>query len=123
MLNIITSMSPIGLANDMLDKVKQCWVNPFDAPTIIFTDSKTEQWFKLHVLNGRQNVVMNLRTARLESFLFRMLKTADNQTILSPDMLRDVIMQKLLSMDNGKRYLDKFKGQDNIENYWDHELS
>ena len=117
MLNIITSMSPIGLANDMLDKVKQCWVNPFDAPTIIFTDSKTEQWFKLHVLNGRQNVVMNLRTARLESFLFRMLKTADNQAILSPDMLRDVIMQKLLSMDNGKRYLDKFKGQDNIENY------
>ena len=77
MLNIITSMSPIGLANDMLAKVKQCWPNPFDAPTIIFTDSKTEQWFKLHVLNNKQNVVMNLRTARLESFLFGMLKMAD----------------------------------------------
>ncbi len=117
MLNIITSMSPIGLANDMLAKVKQCWLNPFDAPTIIFTDSKTEQWFKLHVLNNKQNVVMNLRTARLESFLFGMLKMADNQALLSPDMLRDIIMQKLLSGDNGKRYLDKFKDQDNIGNY------
>ena len=116
MLNIITSLSPRALADDMLQKIRDCWTDPFVSPVIVFTDSKTEQWFKLHVLENR-GVPMNLRTARLESFLFDLMKTDAPQALLSPDLLRDVIMQKLLSRPDGQCYLEKIKGNDNIEKY------
>jgi len=116
MLNIITSLSPDILADDMIKKVKSCWTDPFASPVIVFTDSKTEQWFRLHMLK-RNAVLLNLHTARLESFLFNCLKTADRQSLLSPDLLRDVIIQKLLSTENEIPYLNKIKDEDNIANY------
>ena len=116
MLNIITSLSPSVLADDMLEKVINSWKNPFIAPTIVFTDSKTEQWFKLHMLSQR-GIAMNLHTARLESFLFNLLRTNEKQSLLQHDLLRDIIAKKLLSEENGQRYIDKIKEHDNIANY------
>lgn len=116
MLKIINSVSLDFLANDMLEKVNGCWKKPFEPPVIVFTDSKTEQWFNLYVLK-RQNVSMNLPSVRLESFLFHILKTDKNQFLLYPDLLRDLIMQKLLSKESGVVYLDKIKDKDNISNY------
>ena len=116
MLNIITSLSPVALADDLIEKIQDYWKNPFLSPVVVFPDSKTEQWFKLHTL-GRQNVLMNLQTRRLESFLFDLLKTNDNQSLLSPDLLRDLIIQKLLSTENGQCYVTRVKDADNIGNY------
>ena len=64
----------IGKEEEVLTLAKEENIN-LEGITIInpFTDSKTEQWFKLHVLENR-GVPMNLRTARLESFLFDLMK-------------------------------------------------
>lgn len=115
-LNIITSLSPDVLVDDMLGKIKESWNQPFVSPVVIFPDSRTEQWFKLRAINT-QSVLMNLKTMRLESFLFDVLKTDDNQSFLSQDLLRDIIIQKLLSNDDGQCYLTKIKDADNIGNY------
>lgn len=116
MLNIITSWSPDDLANDMLGKIRNCWTNPFVAPVIVFADTKTEQWFNLYVLE-KQGVCMNLNSTRLEYFLFNALKTDNKQSLLYPDLLRDFIIQKLLSEKNGRMYLDTIKNNDNIADY------
>ena len=91
-LNIITSLSPDVLVDDMIGKIKESWNQPFVSPVVIFPDSRTEQWFKLRAINT-QSVLMNLKTMRLESFLFDVLKTDDNQSFLSQDLLRDIIIQ------------------------------
>ncbi len=116
MLKIINTVSFDILANDMLAQINACWQNPFSPPIIVFTDAKTEQWFKLHALE-RNGIFMNLCTARLESFLFNLLKTDENQYLLSPSLLRDIIIQKLLQRQGDKLYIEKIKDLDNIGNY------
>lgn len=116
MLRIITSMSPDILADDMVKKINDCWKKPLVSPVVVFTNAKTEQWFKLHVIKTR-GVMMNISMMRMESFMFNMLKTDENQSLLAPDLLRDLIAKKLLSKKNGTRYLDTLKDNDNIRNY------
>ena len=117
MLNIVTSLSLESLAQDMLTKIQATWTKPFVAPIVVFTDARTEQWFKIFTLQ-KQMASMNLNMTRLESFLFDALRSGDTaQYLLSPDLLRDVIMQKLLSVENGVRNLDKIREFDNIGNY------
>ena len=35
------------IADEMIDEISKKWKNPFDAPVLIFSDYKLEQWFRL----------------------------------------------------------------------------
>lgn len=116
MLKLFTSWSPNVLADKMMFEIQHCWANPFVSPVIVFPDAKTEQWYKLHLMENNA-IPMNLRTQRLEYFLFNALKTSDNQQLLTPDLLRDAIIQKLISKKNDELYINKIKECDNIDKY------
>ncbi|MCQ2562087.1 MAG: exodeoxyribonuclease V subunit gamma, partial [Alphaproteobacteria bacterium] len=97
MLHVITSLDLKKLADSLYDKLYQCWDNPFDSPTVIFPDAKTEQWFRFYVLKeNKTNVLMNLNCDRLDSFLFKTLKDGDEQR-LTVNILRDFLILKLSS--------------------------
>lgn len=116
MLRIITSLSPDMLADNMIETIKKCWKNPLVSPVVVFTNLQTEQWFKLHAIKTH-DVMMNINMMRMESFMFNALKTDENQSLLTPGLLRDFIIKKLLSEKNGARYMDALKNNDNIVNY------
>ena len=96
MKKVLTSWSLDALAADMIYKFRECWKNPFLSPAVVFTDAKMEQWFKLRWLRGNpseNSVMMNLKTMRLQSFLFEI--TGSDGERLSVELLRDVIIQHL----------------------------
>ncbi len=87
----------------------EIWKNPFEAPLVIFSDSKVEKWFKLNVISKKDNpVLMNLKTQKLESFLFNTLADGINPSYkkdilyekLSPQMLTSLILNKLNSRES-----------------------
>ena len=69
MLHIRNSVSVELLADDMIEELVKVWENPFDAPVVIFPDSKLEQWFKFRWVE-KYGYLANLNTKRLEIFLF-----------------------------------------------------
>ena len=50
MLNIYTAVSLETLADNMIEKIREALKNPFEAPVVIFPDSKVAQWFKFRWL-------------------------------------------------------------------------
>lgn len=104
MKNVYTSWNLDFLADKMIEQISSCWKNPFDSPAVIFTDPKTEQWFKLHWLkksDAGKSVLMNLKTLRIQQFLFDLVtpqaQDYQNAQRLSVELLRDVIITKLTS--------------------------
>ncbi len=119
MKNVYTSWDLDLLADKMIEKIRESWKNPFESPAVIFTDPKTEQWFKLHWLKNPESgksVLMNLKTLRIQQFLFDLVtpEAAAFQKAqrLSVELLRDVIITKLTSRDTsgtgvgGKYYFE-----------------
>ena len=116
MKNVYTSWDLNLLADKMIEKIIASWKTPFDSPAVIFTDPKTEQWFKLRWLKNQaagKGVLMNLKTLRIQQFLFDLVtpQTSDFQDAqrLSVELLRDVIITKLTSRTDGKYYFESLK--------------
>lgn len=108
MENVFVSLDLNLLADDLIMKIMQEWKNPFEPPAVIFSDVKTEQWFRLRYLNNPKSgktVLMNLEALRLQPFLFNLLLPEKKILFekynihsiekLSVELLRDVIIQKL----------------------------
>ncbi len=110
MKNVYISWNLELLANKIIEKIIESWKSPFCSPVVIFSDPKIEQWFKLHWLKKQKStnsVLMNLKTVRLEQFLFDILKPGFSIEKLSSELLRDIIISKLTSKDdNGKYYFE-----------------
>ncbi len=100
MLHIKNSMNLCSLADDMIKKIIDAWTDPFNPPTVILPDSMTENWFKLHWIQKQNDkpVLMNLKTSRLDSFLFDVLKPEDQKIKhLSVEMLHLKLIKELPS--------------------------
>ena len=113
MKNVYTSWDLNLLADKMIEKIIASWKTPFDSPAVIFTDPKTEQWFKLRWLKNKaagKGILMNLKTLRIQQFLFDLVtpQAAAFQKAqrLSVELLRDVIITKLTSRTGGKYYFE-----------------
>ena len=136
MKKIYTSWSLELLADKLIEKIIEKWTNPFCSPALVFTDAKTEQWFKLHWLKNEKHgksVLMNLKTMRLQPFLFNLIAPVETALAsvaraagsvpvagslpgpaaasgevaslqiekLSVELLRDTIIEKLVSKETG----------------------
>ena len=113
MKNVYTSWDLDLLADKMIEKIMKCWTSPFSSPAVVFTDSKSEQWFKLHWLKSKgagNSILMNLKTLRIQQFLFDLVTPQtdayQNAQRLSVELLRDAIITKLTSRAGGKYYFE-----------------
>ena len=104
MKNVYTSWNLDLLADKMIEKIMKNWKTPFSSPAVVFTDPKTEQWFKLRWLKNQavgKGILMNLKTLRIQQFLFDLVtpqaQDYQNAQRLSVELLRDVIITKLTS--------------------------
>lgn len=103
MLNVITAVSLETLAEKLIDDLCAVWKNPFDAPVVIFPDSKIEQWFRLEWLK-KNKVLANLNSKRLDRFLFDLLAGNEKSTmLLTSATLRNIIIS-YLTQKNGDSY-------------------
>ena len=113
MKNVYTSWDLDLLADKMIEKIMENWKSPFSSPAVVFTDPKTEQWFKLRWLKNPacgKGILMNLKTLRIQQFLFDLVtpQTPDflDAQRLSVELLRDVIITKLTSRAGDKYYFE-----------------
>lgn len=115
MKNVYTSWNLDLLADKMIEKIMKNWKTPFSSPAVVFTDPKTEQWFKLRWLKNQavgKGILMNLKTLRIQQFLFDLVtpqaQDYQNAQRLSVELLRDVIITKLTSRAkaDGKYYFE-----------------
>ena len=113
MKNVYTSWDLNLLADKMIEKIMENWKSPFSSPAVVFTDPKTEQWFKLRWLKNPacgKGILMNLKTLRIQQFLFDLVtpQTPDflDAQRLSVALLRDVIITKLTSRAGDKYYFE-----------------
>ena len=123
---IFASLNLDALADKMQEQINLRWKqakSPFDSPLVIFSDNKMEQWFKLRWLKenaGTDAVILNLRTAGVENFLFEIASPKESGSKykrLAPEILRDVVVQKLGSKnDDGKFYAETL-GSKEVERY------
>lgn len=94
MKHIIASLDLNLLAKKMIDEIKTQWVSPLLPPVVVFSDSKVEQWFKLRWISEKDSVLLNLKTTRLDEFLFDLYKDSGDK-MLSSQLVRDVLIKKL----------------------------
>lgn len=113
MKNVYTSWDLDLLAGKMIEKIMENWKSPFSSPAVVFTDPKSEQWFKLRWLKNPaagKGILMNLKTLRIQQFLFDLVTpeadTFQNTQRLSVELLRDLIITKLTSRAGGKYYFE-----------------
>lgn len=99
-------------ADEMIDQVSKAWNDPFDAPTLIFSEYKLEQWFRLKWVE-RRGVLANLNRKSIDKFLMEILIGDDpKKKKLSADMLRNVILAYLQKKDeSGKANFEKLDTQ------------
>ena len=98
MKHITASLDLNLLAKKMIAEIKAKWVSPLLPPVVVFSDSKVEQWFKLRWISERNSVLLNLKTTRLEEFLFDLLKNSGDSAcvkMLSSQLVRDLSIKKL----------------------------
>lgn len=124
MKNVYTSWDINLLSDKMIEKITESWKTPFNSPVVIFTDPKTEQWFKLRWLknqNTGKSVLLNLKTQRIQQFLFDLVTPQSlfeqQPEKLSVEMLRDIIITKLTSKTAGEEFYFETLNSDQISNY------
>ena len=122
MKNVYTSWNLDLLADKLIEKIVENWKTPFNSPAVVFTDPKTEQWFKLHWLKTRSagnSILMNLKTLRIQQFLFDLVTPhsaiqSGEIDILSVELLRDLLITKLTEKNNGKYYFETLGSQEAV---------
>ena len=126
MKNVYTSWNLDLLADNMIEKIMENWKTPFSSPAVVFTDPKTEQWFKLHWLKSKgagNSILMNLKTLRIQQFLFDLVTPPAAATQyheidrLSVELLRDLIITKLTSKTSAGKYYFQTLGAPEVEAY------
>ena len=60
------------LADEMIEEISKAWKSPLDAPIVIFSEYKVEQWFRLHWIE-KKGVLANLNRKSLDRFLMDIL--------------------------------------------------
>ena len=119
MKNVYTSWDLTLLADKLIEKINESWKNPFRSPAVVFTDPKTEQWFKLLWLKNKasgNSILMNLKTLRIQQFLFDLVALTDSEK-LSVELLRDVIISKLTEKNSDGKYYFETLGAPAVEVY------
>ena len=123
---IYASLNLDALADKMQEEIDRCWKqtkNPFFSPLVIFSDNKMEQWFKLRWLKkkaGTNSVMLNLKTAGVENFLFDIASPrahGERYKRLPPELLRDVVASKLES----PKYVESLLSKEVAEYLFDNE--
>ena len=94
MKHITASLDLNRLAKKMIDEIKKQWVSPLLPPVVVFSDSKVERWFKLRWISEKNSVLLNLKTTRLDEFLFDLYKDCGDK-MLSSQLVRDVLIKKI----------------------------
>lgn len=102
-----------SLVEEMIGEVLKAWRSPFDAPKILFSEYKLEQWFRLRWME-KKGVLANLNKASLDNFLFEILgggekdKSGKIQKKLSVNLLRNAVIAYLQELGKaGKEAVDK----------------
>lgn len=92
-LNLKFALNLDTVADEMMAQVKAAWDSPFDPPTIIFSEYKLAQWFRLRWVE-KFGVLANLNYKSMDKFLLEILgKNSDSQVEkLSSDILRNTII-------------------------------
>jgi len=124
MKNVYTSWDLELLADKMIERIVASWTSPFCSPAVVFTDPKTEQWFKLRWLKNKEHgkqVLMNLKTLRIQQFLFDLISSEntsrqDSQK-LSVELLRDIIIAKLTEKASDGKYYFEGLGSEAVKTY------
>ncbi len=120
MKNVYTSWDLPLLADKLIEKITESWKTPFCSPAVVFTDPKSEQWFKLRWLKNPaagKGILMNLKTLRIQKFLFdlvipRSAMHSGEIDILSVELLRDLLITKLTEKKGGKYYFETLGAPD-----------
>ena len=104
MLHLNFGLNFEALADDLIDRLKAEWTDPFDPPVIIFPDLALEHWFKLKWMS-KKSVLANLNTKFLDKFLFESLagkpdKAHPKFKRLSGEQLRNMILAWLQMTDS-----------------------
>lgn len=113
MLHLNFGLNFEALADDLIDRLKAEWTDPFDPPVIIFPDLALEHWFKLKWMSkesvlanlNTKSVLANLNTKFLDKFLFESLagkpdKAHPKFKRLSGEQLRNMIIAWLQMTDS-----------------------
>ena len=100
MLHLKFALNLENLAKEMITAISSVWDNPFEAPTVIFPDSKLEQWFRLRWMK-KNGILANLNKSTIDKFLLKIL-VGDNRKLkkLSSEMLVNVILAYLMGKDD-----------------------
>lgn len=97
MLHLNFGLNFEALADDLIDRLKAEWTDPFDPPVIIFPDLALEHWFKLKWMS-KKSVLANLNTQFLDKFLFNTLSqtSANASTPKSCQRLPGEVMRNMI---------------------------
>ena len=57
MLYLKFALNLENLADEMIEAVSKAWTNPFEAPAVLFSDPKLEQWFRLKWVQKKKSLV------------------------------------------------------------------
>lgn len=120
MLHIYSSQNQHCLAEKLHEVIHNNWKSPLTSPIVLFSDTKIESWLKLNWINksaGENSILLNLKTGRLEQFLFTALAAKTNSTVfyqmLTQEIFSDYIAQKLISDVGDKKYFQTLEDSDN----------
>ena len=115
MLHLKFALNLEHLADEMMEKMKDCWNDPFNSPVVIFPDPKLEQWFRLRWMK-KYGVLANLNKSTIDRFLFDILVGKDDsKKKLTAEMLTNVILAYLEKDGNYKTLCSE--GDDEVTRY------
>jgi exodeoxyribonuclease V gamma subunit len=96
----------------MIEKIREVWKNPFEAPVVIFPDSKMAQWFKFRWL-GKNSALANLDIKNIDTFIFdSIVDKNEAYQLLTQDILRNLIiayLEKKLEESSNEKIFDEIK--------------
>ena len=106
MLHLQFALNLKTLASDMMNQIAKNWNDPFDAPTVIFSDYKLEGWFRLFWVEQKK-VIANFNKKSLENFFLEILIGNDSRKKkLTSSILCQVIIGFLKQKTESKSNLD-----------------
>lgn len=103
MLHLNFGLNFENLADQMMERLRACWVDPMRSPIVIFPDAMLEQWLKLRWMT-QNHVLAKLRTIWLDRFLCEaLLGHYTEQNYLVSEDLRHILYGWLKYDDNWKK--------------------
>ena len=101
MLYLKFALNLENLADEMIEAISKAWVNPFEAPVVLFPDPKLEQWFRLKWVQKKDSLA-GFNSMMIDRFLMEILIGDDlRKKKLNADMLRNVILAYLVKETDG----------------------